>query len=110
MPLRSSCSRTTCSWRDRVQIAYHSTAGVVSVSTVESGVARLLSGAKVGYFALACVLLATGVVINALRWRYVMSALDDPIDLITAMVGSFEAMFFNQLYEQLWPGQGSRLL
>ena len=73
-------------------------------------VARLLSGTKVEYFALACLLLSAGVTINSLRWRYIMSALGDPIALTTAIVGNFEAMFFNQLLPTGSGGDAARMV
>ena len=35
-PFRSSCSRTTCSWRERVQTAYHAGASCIGRSTAHS--------------------------------------------------------------------------
>jgi glycosyltransferase 2 family protein len=72
--------------------------------------ARLLSGVKVGYFMLACLLLSAGVTINSLRWCHVMSVLSDPIALRSAVVGNFEAMFFNQLLPTGSGGDAARML
>jgi uncharacterized membrane protein YbhN (UPF0104 family) len=48
-------------------------------------------------FLVACLLLAGAVAINALRWNYVMASLGFPLGIGNAMIGNFEAMFFNQI-------------
>src|SRR5258705_9226250 len=83
----------------------------VVLRNVDGGtVARILFGSKLTYFALSCLLLAAGVAINALRWRFIMAALGSPITLSTAMIENFEAMFFNQILPTGVGGDGMRIV
>jgi uncharacterized membrane protein YbhN (UPF0104 family)/SAM-dependent methyltransferase len=75
-----------------------------------AAVGRLLLKAELELFALACLLLASGAAVNAWRWRHVMIALGHPIHLKTALVGNFEAMFFNQLLPTSAGGDVARML
>ncbi len=60
-------------------------------------VGGMLAKSDVTLFLTACMLLASGVAINALRWARVMENLDRPIGTGNAITGNFEAMFFNQI-------------
>ena len=60
-------------------------------------VGAMLASSDLELVLASCVCLAVGVALNALRWAKVMDGLERPIGNRTAVVGSFEAMFFNQI-------------
>ena len=62
-----------------------------------AGVAALLKRCDLAMFGEACLLLAAAVAVNALRWREITRHILPTISVRDAMIGSFEAIFFNQL-------------
>lgn len=68
----------------------------------------ILRGTSISFFCVSVALLAAGVAMNALRWDAVMTALERPIGIGNAMLGYFEAMFFNQILPTSVGGDAAR--
>lgn len=71
--------------------------GVVFYHVDMASVGSLLRRCDLLVFAQACLSMTAAVAVNALRWREVTRHMEPPLGTRDAMVGSFEAMFFNQL-------------
>lgn len=74
--------------------------GVLAIIIRQIGwqnITSLLAKADLRLFAQACVWLTLGLAAQALRWNEVMRALDAQMGSRTALIGTFESMFFSQI-------------
>lgn len=73
-------------------------------------ITSIIYNADLSFFALSIIYLSAAVIFNALRWVFISRGLSHGVEPRIAIIGYFEAMFFNQILPTGFGGDAIRIV